>query len=146
MQYITTNSYCKEFSILSLPVHALHDRRRRPSTLKNRPFLHQEDALLASRRGPSTTDLTNLWHYATYVNNLHARFLCIYSQSYPCFVNIFHFIEKYLSEYTSVVRKNINTKQFSTIKYVYTIKEVGFFPLFWSACNSKHTYFEGSSR
>lgn len=89
------------------------------------PFLHQEHALLAPRRGLSTTDLTTLWHYATYVNNLHARFLCIYSQSYPCFVNIFHFIEKYLSEYTSVVRKNINTKQFSTIKYVYKIKEIG---------------------
>lgn len=89
------------------------------------PSLNQEHALLAPRKGLSTNDLTNLWHYATYVNNLHARFLCIDSQSYPCFVNIFHIIEKYLSEYTSVVRKNINTKQFSTIKYVYTIKEIG---------------------
>ena len=89
------------------------------------PFLPLTKTLLVQRRGPSTTDLTNLWHYATYVYNLHARFLCIYSQSYPCFVNIFHFIEKYLSEYTSVVRKNINTKQFSTIKYVYKIEEIG---------------------
>lgn len=89
------------------------------------PFLHQEHALLAPRKGLSTNDLTTLWHYATYVNNLHARFLCIYSQSYPCFVNIFQSIEKCIYKYTSVVRENINTKQFSTIKYVYTIKEIG---------------------
>lgn len=82
----------------------------------------------------------------TYVYNLHMRFLCICPQSYPFFVNIFQSIEKSVSESTSVVRENINTKQFSTIKYVYTIKEVGFFPLLWSAKNSKHTYFEGSSR
>ena len=110
------------------------------------PFLHQEHALLAPRRGLSANDLTTLWHYATYVNNLHARFLCICPQSYPFFVNIFQSTKKNVSEYTSVVRENINTKQFSTIKYVYTIKEVGFFPLLWSANNSKHTYFEESSR
>ena len=93
------------------------------------PFLHQEHALLAPRKGLSTNDLTTLWHYATYVNNLHARFLCIYSQSYPYFVNIFQSIEKSVSESTSVLIEIINTKQFFTIKYVYTIKEVGFFPL-----------------
>ena len=89
------------------------------------PSLHQEHALLAPRKGLSTNDLTTLWHYATYVNNLHARFLCICPQSYSFFVNIFQSTEICVSEYTSVLIEIINTKQFFTIKYVYKIKEIG---------------------
>lgn len=61
--------YCQDISVITLPSirkEAELDRRRRPSTFENMPFLMQEDASLGARKASSSVQFVTYWPTVCY--------------------------------------------------------------------------------
>ena len=74
-------SFCKQFSLFSILIHAPYGWRRGPSTFKNRPFLRQEDALHGARKAFSSTILISYWFINSYIpliRRLHPLILHVF--------------------------------------------------------------------